>query len=72
MKSKEYHTDIKLLTIKQAAKLVEGLTEYRIRRLCVTGKLPCIMAGQKYLINEQTLLDYVTHPQAEQEDPTHE
>lgn len=69
MQSKEYRTDMKLLTIKQAAKLVEGLTEYRIRRLCVTGKLPCIMAGQKYLINEQILLDYVLHPK---EDPAHE
>lgn len=71
MKTEAYQTGIKLLTIRQAAKLVEGLTEYRIRRLCVTGELPCIKAGQKYLINEQALLNYVTPPAAK-EDSHHE
>ena len=58
-------TDIKitnrptLLTIKEAAALVDGLTEYRIRQLCITGQLPHIMAGNKYLINKDVLLRYI-------------
>jgi len=47
---------VKLLTIKEAAQLVDGLTEYRIRQLCLSGKLPCFMAGKKYLINENAIL----------------
>jgi excisionase family DNA binding protein len=50
---------IKLLTIKEAARLVDGLTEYRIRQLCLSGKLPCFKAGKKYLINENTLIRLV-------------
>lgn len=47
---------IKMLTIKEAATVVEGLSEHRIRQLCKTGKLPCFKAGKKYLINEKALL----------------
>ena len=49
----------KLLTIKQAAQVVEGITEYRIRQLCISGELPCFKAGKKYLINEKTLMKTV-------------
>ena len=49
-------TKVKLLTIKEAAQLVDGLTEYRIRQLCLSGKLPCFKAGKKYLINEKALI----------------
>jgi excisionase family DNA binding protein len=56
MNTKPSTTKAKLLTIKEAAYLIEGLTEYRIRQLCVSGKLPCFMAGKKYLINESALL----------------
>jgi len=52
-------TKVKLLTIKEAAKLIEGLTEYRIRQLCLSGELPCFKAGKKYLINENALLRLV-------------
>lgn len=45
----------KMLTIKQAANVVEGITEYRIRQMCINGELPCFKAGKKYLINEHTL-----------------
>jgi len=51
---------IKLLKIRQAAKVIDGLTEYRIRQLCRSGEIPCIMAGRKYLVNEQTLIDHVS------------
>ena len=45
----------RILTIKEAAKLIEGLTEYRVRQMCKSGQLPCFMAGKKYLIDEQAL-----------------
>ena len=60
MNSNDYETKVRLLTIKLAAEVVEGLTEHRIRQLCKNGKLPCIMAGKKYLINEQTLISFVS------------
>ena len=41
-----------MLTIKEAAALVDGLTEYRVREMCRSGELPCIKAGKKYLINK--------------------
>jgi excisionase family DNA binding protein len=46
----------RILTIKEAAKLIEGLTEYRIRQMCISGDLPCFRAGKKYLISEKTLM----------------
>ena len=49
----------KLLTIKQASQIVEGITEYRIRQMCISGELPCFKAGKKYLINENMLLKAV-------------
>lgn len=49
----------KLLTIKQAAQVVEGVTEYRIRQMCISGELPCFKAGKKYLISENTLIKTV-------------
>ena len=50
---------ITMLTIKEAAAMVEGLTEYRIRQMCVNKQIPCIMAGKKYLINKDILLDFL-------------
>ena len=49
-----------MLTIKEAAELVDGLTEYRVRELCKTGKLPCFMAGRKYLINKEILHKFLS------------
>jgi len=49
----------KLLTIKQSAELVDGLKAYRIRQMCISGELPCIKAGNKYLINKSVLFDYI-------------
>jgi excisionase family DNA binding protein len=43
------------LTIKQAAALIDGISEYRIRQMCIHGELPCVMAGKKYLINQYDL-----------------
>jgi hypothetical protein len=52
-------TKVKLLSIRQAAKVVDGLTEYRIRKLCYSGELPCLIVGRKRLVNEKTLIDFV-------------
>ena len=50
---------IVMLTIKQAAALVEELTEYRVRQMCINGQVPHIMAGNKYLINKEIFLRYL-------------
>ena len=44
-----------MLTINEAADVVPGLTAFRIRRLCISGELPCLKAGKKYLINKEVL-----------------
>ena len=49
----------RILTIKEAAALIDGLTEYRVRQMCITGQLPCFKAGRKYLISEENLLKAV-------------
>ena len=55
MFEKKAEAEITMLTIKEAAALVDGLTEYRVRQLCRSGELPCIKAGKKYLSNKETL-----------------
>ncbi len=49
----------RILTIKEAAALIDGLTEYRVRQMCITGQLPCFKAGRKYLISEEKLMNVV-------------
>lgn len=49
----------RILTIKEAAEMIDGLTEYRVRQMCITGQLPCFKAGRKYLISEENLLKVV-------------
>jgi excisionase family DNA binding protein len=56
---------ITMLTIKEAAELVAGLTEYRIRQMCIDGTLPHIKAGKKYLINRSVLLATIGEPVAD-------
>ena len=50
---------IVMLTIKEAAALVVGLTEYRVRQMCINDQVPHIMAGKKYLINKDLFLRYL-------------
>lgn len=50
---------IKMLTIKEAAELIDGLAAYRIRQMCIDGTLPCFKAGKKYLINKTVLLEVI-------------
>ena len=49
----------RVLTIKEAAELIDGLTEFRVRQMCISGQLPCFMAGRKYLIYEENLYKVV-------------
>ncbi|MFI3255528.1 MAG: helix-turn-helix domain-containing protein [Eubacteriales bacterium] len=53
---------VNLLTITQASQLVNGLTTYRIRQLCQSGELPSFKSGNKWLIQEDVLLDYIRTP----------
>ena len=48
-----------MLTLKQAAAEVNGLTEHRIRQMCIDGTLKHIRAGVKYLINLNSLLEAI-------------
>ena len=60
MAENKTQTEITMLTIKQAASLVQGLTEYRVRELCKTGELHCFKAGKKYLINKDILYKFLS------------
>ena len=60
MAENKTQTEITMLTIKQAASLVQGLTEYRVRELCKKGELPCFRAGKKYLINKDILYKFLS------------
>ncbi|MBR1384318.1 MAG: helix-turn-helix domain-containing protein [Ruminococcus sp.] len=59
MAEKKIENKIVMLTIKEAAALVEGLTEYRVRQMCINDQIPHIMAGKKYLINKDKFLSYL-------------
>ena len=59
MFEKGTNTEITMLTIKEAAALVDGLTEYRVRQLCRSGELLCIKAGKKSLINKEVLIRFL-------------
>ena len=48
----------RLLTLKQAAELVEGLTEYRVRQMCIEGSIKYHKFGNKYMISEHEILKY--------------
>lgn len=59
MAEKKNENRIEMLTIKEAAALVGGLTEYRVRQMCLHDQIPHIMAGRKYLINKELLLKFL-------------
>jgi hypothetical protein len=48
----------RLLTLKQAAELIDGLTEYRIRLLCTENLIKYHKFGNKYMIPERELLKH--------------
>ena len=59
MAENKTETKVVMLTIKEAAALVDGLTEYRVRELCRAGVLPTVKAGKKYLINRDVLIRFL-------------
>mgnify|MGYP003214218888 FL=1 len=59
MAENKNETKIIMLTIKEAAALVNGMTEYRVRQMCINDQIPHIMAGRKYLINKDIFLNYL-------------
>jgi len=48
----------RLLTLKQAAELIDGLTVYRVRMLCTANEIKYHMFGNKYMVSEYELLRY--------------
>ena len=48
----------RLLTLKQAAALVDGLTEYRVRQMCINGDIKYHKFGNKYMISEYEILRF--------------
>ena len=49
----------RMYSIKEAAELIGGISEYRIREMCKNGSLPCLMAGKKFMISESNLRRYI-------------
>lgn len=52
-----------VLTLKECAGTVKGLSEHTVRQLVLQGKIPCIRTGAgkngKILVNKTALLAYV-------------
>ena len=65
----------RMRTVKEAAQEIKQLdantavTETHIRRLALSGILPRVKAGKKYLINLDTLFEYLENPTAEKFQP---
>lgn len=55
----------RMRTVREAAEELKkmdastAITEYHIRRLALDGVIPRVKAGKKYLINLDTLIDYL-------------
>ncbi|MFI3141987.1 MAG: helix-turn-helix domain-containing protein [Clostridia bacterium] len=54
-------TEIKLLTIREASKLIDGFSEYNIRKLIKSGKLEHLKSGNRVLIDEQTIYAFISN-----------
>ncbi|SDB39915.1 hypothetical protein SAMN02910317_01972 [Ruminococcaceae bacterium FB2012] len=54
---------VEMLTIKECAALVPGLSEHTIRKLALKGAVTCVRTGEgkngKILINKESLLNYL-------------
>lgn len=66
----------KMRTIKEAAEELKqldsgtALTQWRIRELVLSGVLPAVRAGNKILLNLDTLFEYLSNPTADKFKPT--
>lgn len=56
---KELQPKVKLLSVVEASQVVDGFSAFHVRKLCQTGELPSIMTGNKYLVEEKCLINYV-------------
>ena len=61
-------TKMKLMTVKEAAELVDGLTEYRLRQMCLTGQVASIRAGRKILLTEEALIKAIYGEQSKEQE----
>ena len=54
---------VEMLTIKECAALVPGLSEHTIRKLALKGVVTCVRTGEgkngKILINKESLMNYL-------------
>ena len=55
-----------MATINECAKTV-GLAKYHIRQLVLQGKVKYVKAGKKYLINVDSLIEYLNSGEAQAE-----
>lgn len=56
----------KMATINECAKIVK-LAKYHIRQLVLQGKVKYVKAGKKYLINLNSLIEYLNNGEAQTE-----
>lgn len=54
----------KMATINECAKIVK-LAKYHIRQLVLQGKVKYVKAGKKYLINLNSLIEYLNNGETE-------
>ena len=52
---------VHMLTVQEAASLIDGISQYQIRLLIKKGHLPCIHAGGTIFINRELLYRYFTN-----------
>ena len=52
MAENKNETKIIMLTINEAAALVNGMTEYRVRQMCINDQIP-------HIINKHIFLNYL-------------
>ena len=48
----------RLLTLKEAAALIDGLTEYRVRMMCINDEIKYHKFGNKYVVSEHEILKH--------------
>ena len=48
----------RMRTIKETARET-GLAEHYIRQLCILGKICCVRAGRKWLVNLDKFIDFL-------------
>ena len=62
----ENSNPVEMLTIKECAESIKGLSEHTVRQLVAQKKIPFIRTGQgrrgKILISRQSLLNYLSMP----------